>query len=147
YIISFDSCQYLFSSFFIFLNFFFQFDSWKHLFVKEVPMAKKYELLILEMSYEMDTIIKKRKQVTGNQLMTSLLLGRWWLIFLKLVDSAKQVYLIAILTKARKTINPNFSSAYQNDNFTTLMIKFNRKTLKFYKEKPIYTLDENDFLG
>ena len=56
-------------------------------------MAKKYELLILEMSYEMDTIIKKRKQVTGNQLMTSLLLGRWWLIFLKLVDSAKQVYL------------------------------------------------------
>ena len=84
------------------------------------------------MSYEMDTIIKKRKQVPGNQLMTSLLLGRWWLIFLKLVDSAKQVYLIAILTKARKTINPNFSSAYQNDNFTTLMIKFNRKTLKFY---------------
>ena len=79
--------------------------------------------------------------------MTSLLLGRWWLIFLKLVDSAKQVYLIAILTKARKTINPNFSSAYQNDNFTTLMIKFNRKTLKFYKEKAIYTLDENDFLG
>ncbi|MDB8658022.1 hypothetical protein [Streptococcus anginosus] len=66
---------------------------------------------------------------------------------MKLVDSAKQVYLIAILTKARKTINPNFSSAYQNDNFTTLMIKFNRKTLKFYKEKPIYTLDENDFLG
>ncbi|WP_262368506.1 hypothetical protein, partial [Streptococcus dysgalactiae] len=57
--------------------------------------------------------------------LTSLLLGRWWLIFLKLVDSAKQVYLIAILTKARKTINPNFSSAYQNDNFTTLMIKFN----------------------
>ena len=38
----------------------------KHLFVKEVPMAKKYELLISEMSYEMDTIIKKRKQVTGN---------------------------------------------------------------------------------
>ncbi|ANW84369.1 hypothetical protein SanJ4206_0118c [Streptococcus anginosus] len=66
---------------------------------------------------------------------------------MKLVDSAKQVYLIAILTKARKTINPNFSSAYQNDNFTTLMIKFNRKTLKFYKEKPISTLDENDFLG
>lgn len=92
------------------------------------------------MSYEMDTIIKKRKQVTGNQLMTSLLLGRWWLIFLKLVDSAKQVYLIAILTKARKTINPNFSSAYQNDNFTTLMIKFNRKTLKFYKEKPIISV-------
>ncbi|WP_247937252.1 hypothetical protein, partial [Streptococcus anginosus] len=61
YIISFNSCQYLFSSFFIFLNFFFQFDSWKHLFVKEVPMAKKYELLILEMSYEMDTIIKKKE--------------------------------------------------------------------------------------
>ena len=49
--------------------------------------------------------------------------------------------------KARKTINPTFSLAYQDDNFTTLMIKFNRKTLKFYKEKPIYTLDENDFLG
>ncbi|BBD41623.1 hypothetical protein [Streptococcus anginosus] len=80
--------------------------------------------------------------------MTSLLLGRWWLIFLKsVVGSAKQVYLIVTLTKARKTINPTFSLAYQNDNFTTLMIKFNRKTLKFYKEKPIYTLDENDFLG
>ena len=77
------------------------------------------------MSYEMDTIIKKRKQVTGNQLMTSLLLGRWWLIFLKLVDSAKQVYLIAILTKARKTINPNFSSAYQNP---ICKIKLDRKS-------------------
>ncbi|MFS9052624.1 hypothetical protein QM906_09460, partial [Streptococcus anginosus] len=55
-----------FHLFLFFLNFFFQFDSWKHLFVKEVPMAKKYELLISEMSYEMDTIIKKRKQVTGN---------------------------------------------------------------------------------
>ena len=29
-------------------------------------MAKKYEHLILEMPYEMDTIIKKREQVTGN---------------------------------------------------------------------------------
>ena len=34
-------------------------EKWKHLFVKEVPMAKKYEHLILEISYEIDTIIKK----------------------------------------------------------------------------------------